>query len=177
MTNETIDVKTTHNNDILCQEFNAALTRFWRRTNRLHRDREIALVIVVEWKLEKRRTSRRRHSDEKRASKKSWKIVKILKTIKSARSKRTIYEKTKLEKKRQEREDVFYVEADLRLIFAQPTTHFRIHSAKSTAFLIHERWSLSMNSMINSTISDARNEDFTYEIKIISRDERNHSQW
>ncbi len=71
--------------------------------------------------------------------------MKILKTIKSIRSRRAIYEKTKLAKKRQEKEDVFYVETDLRLIFAQSTTHFRIHSAKSTTFLIHEKWSLLMN--------------------------------
>jgi hypothetical protein len=146
MTNKAIDVEATHSSDILCQEFDAALTRFRRETNRLHRDRKIALIIVVEWKLEERRISRKRHNDEKKASKKSWKIVKILKTIKSIRSKRAIYEKTKLEKKRQERKDVFYVEIDLRLIFVQLTTHFRIHSAKSTAFLIHEKWSLSMNS-------------------------------
>jgi hypothetical protein len=80
MTNKTIDVKTTHNTDILCQEFDAALTRFWRRTNRLHRDRKIAFIIIVELKLEKRKISRKRHNDEKKKSKKSWKIVKILKT-------------------------------------------------------------------------------------------------
>ncbi len=31
--------------------------------------------------------------------------------------------------------------------------------------------------MINFTINDARNEDFSHEIKIISRNKKNHSQW
>ncbi len=90
------------------------------------------------------------HADDimtkKKRQKKKLKNCENFEDKKSIRSRRTIYEKTKLEKKRQEKKDVFYVETDLRLIFAQSTTHFRIHSAKSTAFLIHERWSLSMNS-------------------------------
>jgi hypothetical protein len=68
--------------------------------------------------------------------------LKILETKNRSKINERFTKKRSLKKKRK---NVFYVEIDLRLIFAQFTTYFRIHLAKSTAFLIHEKWSFSMN--------------------------------
>jgi hypothetical protein len=120
MTNEMMDVEATHSNDILCQRFDVALTLF--------DERRIDFIKIersrFSFSSNKNSKEEELHANNIMTKKKRQKKLKIFKDKKSIRNKRTIYEKTKLEKKKQENENVFYVEIDLRLIFAQFTTHF-----------------------------------------------------
>ncbi len=85
------------------------------------------------------------HANDITTKRKREKRIENFEDKKSIKSKQTIYEKTKLEKKKQERKNVFYVKTNLLLIFAQSTIYFRIHSTKFTTFLIYEKWLFLMN--------------------------------
>ncbi len=164
--NETIHVKDAFEKRILDKKLDTSLTTFRFRVLleddlEKFRQRSIKLDNI---EISREKISHRRHHESfkknlflSRQKKSTERVAKLKNETKE-----------KFDQKRRKRNLFLNRRTSLHLIFVFFTTHFRIHHLLFTAFLIHERRSLSMNFRKNHTKNS---------IWILNRSKWSSSRW